>query len=108
VGPERDVLPEPVQLPVIDLPEGNDVFLPLARQQVLTRALLTAIRSVGQPQPWVGVAARRVTQVPDQQLHRFLATDYEVLRMALSMLPDESMLVTAREILNGLLGLDRQ
>jgi hypothetical protein len=49
-----------------------------------------------------------VTQVPDQQLHRFLATDYEVLRMALSMLPDESMLGTAREILNGLLGLDRQ
>jgi hypothetical protein len=45
-------LPEPVQLPVIDLPEGGDVFLPLARQQVLTRALLTAIRSVGQPQGW--------------------------------------------------------
>jgi hypothetical protein len=37
-------------------------------------------------------------------LHRFLATEYEVLRMALSMLPDKSMLGTARELLNGLLG----
>jgi hypothetical protein len=106
VGSGRDALPEPVQLPAIDLPEGGDVVLPLAKQQVLTRALLTAICSVGQPQPWVGVAARQLAQVPGQQLHRFLATRYDVLRMVLARLPDEGMLGTAHEVLNDLLGLD--
>ncbi len=97
-----------VQLPVIDLPEGGDVVLPLARQQVLTRALLTAIRSVGQSQPWVLMATCRATQVPDKQLYHFLATEYEVLRMALAMLPDEGLLIPARKILDSLLGFDRQ
>ncbi len=69
------------------------------------RALITAVCSVGQPQPWIASASRRIAHASDEELYRFLMGDYEVLRMALSRLPDESMLGTAREILNCLLGL---
>jgi hypothetical protein len=54
------------------------------------------------------MATCRATQVPDKQLYHFLATEYEVLRMALAMLPDEGLLIPARKILDSLLGFDRQ
>jgi hypothetical protein len=73
------------------------------QRQQLTCALLTAIRSVGRPKPWVAVAALQVSQLPNGKLYDFLTQGYEVLRMALSMLPDEGMLGTAREILDRLL-----
>jgi hypothetical protein len=37
---------------------------------------------------------------------QFMGCSYEVLRMALSMLPDEQMMATARKVLEDFLGLD--
>jgi hypothetical protein len=44
--------------------------------------------------------------VPAVALTQFLGCSYEVLRMALSMLPDEQMMATARKVLEGLLGME--
>jgi hypothetical protein len=97
VGPAHAV---PVQLPTIDLPENGDESLPLATRQRVVRALLTAIMSVHAPRSWVVEAAHRARHV-EQRLRHFLSADYEVLRVALSMLPDDGML--AVDILNDLL-----
>jgi hypothetical protein len=99
----------PVHLPPIDLISASDPSAALAphQRQQLTRALLTAIQAVfGSNTPQLLVASSRLTQLQPAAMVEFLGANYEVLRMALALLPDPGMCQMARRLLSTLLGMD--
>jgi hypothetical protein len=99
----------PVQLPAIDLISASDPSAALAphRRQQFTRALLTAIQAVfGSNTSQLLAASSRLTQLQPLAMVEFLQANYEVLRMAVAMLPDPGMTGMARRLLASLLGLD--